>query len=132
MNASLAPSGLPLEVLDRVRHVDLVPGDLGLGQALGEDPAGGPDERLPLDVLAVAGLLTDEHHPGLRRAAPEHGPGGVAVKAAALARAARLPEGPQRATLGKERPGGGWLARAHGLSVTRRGRRRYALAPCAA
>jgi len=72
VQAPLAPAH-PAEVLDGVGHVDAAARDAGGLQALVEDAAGGSDERLALDVLAVAGLLADQHHRGLPRAVAEHG-----------------------------------------------------------
>src|SRR6187551_1005906 len=56
----------PLEVLHRVGDVDRLRRDRGLLQGTPQQGARRPDERLPLTVLAVSGLLTDEHQPGAR------------------------------------------------------------------
>src|SRR6267143_2738152 len=60
MQPSLA-LGLPLEVLDGVGHVHLGAIDAGRLERLIQHPAGGSDEGLALPILAVAGLLADEH-----------------------------------------------------------------------
>jgi hypothetical protein len=74
------PARHPLEVLDHVRDVGVAPLDPGLVQRLVEDGAGGPDERLALPVLAIPGLLADQHgaralqslaEDGLRRTLPQ-------------------------------------------------------------
>src|SRR6202008_1451678 len=88
----LAPR-LPLEVLHRIR--DIGPGaiDSGLAQALVQDAARGPDERMAFPVFHVARLLAHEHDAGarialaedrLRRIGPEGAilaPGGFTPKA---------------------------------------------------
>jgi hypothetical protein len=56
VDAALA-AGLPLEVLDDVRHVGARPIDAGCLQRLVEEPAGRADERLAELVLLVAGLF---------------------------------------------------------------------------
>jgi hypothetical protein len=63
------------------------------GQPLVEDAARGADERMALDVLAVAGLLADHHHLGVLRALAEHGLGRAFIevaRAAAVDRVAQL------------------------------------------
>src|SRR5205807_3529454 len=79
VNAAFA-AGLPLEVLDDVRHVDLRAVDAGFPEGPVEQAAGGSDERMPFQIFGVAGLFTDEHHrralfsldvDGLRPAFPE-------------------------------------------------------------
>ena len=67
MDPALAPR-LVAEVLDRVGDVDVVAGDAGPLEAPVEHRAGGADERVALDVLAVAGLLADEHQRARARA----------------------------------------------------------------
>jgi hypothetical protein len=75
----------PFEVLDRIGQVDVAARDLGLLQDPVEDSTGGPDEGLALDVLAVAGLLADQHQPRLARPRPEDGLGRVLPERAAVA-----------------------------------------------
>src|SRR5581483_2177561 len=64
---------LPLEVLDRVRDVRLLPVDARFGERLVEQPAGRPDERRARLVLLVARLLADEHHLGTQQPLAEDG-----------------------------------------------------------
>src|SRR5919201_1906907 len=52
---------LPLEVFDRVGHVDQGPVDAGLLEGAIQKAPGWADERFALDVLAIAGLLSNEH-----------------------------------------------------------------------
>src|SRR5256885_16759274 len=59
------------EVLDGVRHVHARPIDARCFESLVEDATGGSDEGVPLDVLAIARLLADEHQRGSTRAFPE-------------------------------------------------------------
>ena len=63
VDPALAPE-LVAEMLDRVRDVDVLAGDAGPLEALVEHFARGADERMSLDVLAVAGLLADQHQAG--------------------------------------------------------------------
>src|SRR5690348_2483553 len=56
------PARLPLEVLDRVRDVDLPAVDPREIERLVEQAPRRPDERAALLVLLVARLLADEHH----------------------------------------------------------------------
>jgi hypothetical protein len=65
VDAALAPK-LVAEMLDRVGDVHLVARDSGTLEPLVEDATGRADERMPLDVLAVAGLPADEHHARVR------------------------------------------------------------------
>src|SRR4051812_47202828 len=58
VDAALAPR-LPLEVLDRVRHVGRSPVDARLHERLVQESAGGAYEWCALPVLTVAGLLAD-------------------------------------------------------------------------
>jgi len=78
---------LEAEVLDGVRDVDLVAVDPRELEGAAELASRGADERAPLAVLAVAGHLADEHHPGvlvalaedgLRRGLPEVAPAAAA------------------------------------------------------
>src|SRR6201999_445835 len=98
VEATLAPRA-PLEVLDRVRQVGVVDLDPGADEGFAQEAAGGTDEGLALDVLAVAGGLADQHQPRLRRALAEDGLGRVAVEIAAMAVLDRLAQRLQRAAL---------------------------------
>lgn len=53
---------LPFEVLDRIRDVDLLAGNLGLLQRGKEKVSRRPDERLAGEVFALIRLVPDEHH----------------------------------------------------------------------
>src|SRR5512144_361143 len=78
---------LPLEVLDDVGDVGVAALDFGLLQRLVQDPPGWADERMALDVLAVAGLLADQHQPCPLEALPEDGLGpGLPERAGPAAR----------------------------------------------
>jgi hypothetical protein len=62
--ASAAAAGPPLEVLDDVGDEHLRAVDAGLLETFVEQPAGGADERMTLDVFAVSRLLPDEQQLG--------------------------------------------------------------------
>ena len=79
MNPPLT-ADLVAEVLDDVRHVDLVARDRGLLEPRVQHGPGGTDEHVPLEVLLVAGHLADQHqacvlgalaHDRLGRALPQ-------------------------------------------------------------
>lgn len=72
VQAALAAQ-LELEVLDHVGHVHRAPIDADLGQHLVEQMAGRADERAPLTILAIAGLLADEEQFRVGGAFAEHG-----------------------------------------------------------
>jgi len=64
---------LPLEVLHCVGNVEMLPiHPRGLERAI-EEASRGTDERQPLPVFLVAGLLADQHHPRVRVAGAEYG-----------------------------------------------------------
>src|SRR4029079_12209686 len=73
---------LPLEVLHRVRDVDVVLRDACLLERGVEDPPRGSDERMALLILLIARLLADEHEPRVRRAFAEDRLRGVLVQMA--------------------------------------------------
>jgi hypothetical protein len=103
-SASREPSLAPLgeaEVLDRVGHVDAGAIDSGGLETFVQDAPCRPDERLAFEVLPVARLLADQHHPGSRGALPEHGLGGLFPQVARPAAGGRLTQlgdasGPRR------------------------------------
>jgi hypothetical protein len=99
-------AGTPLEVLDRVGQVDLLALDLGALERPREDAAGRPDEGLALDVLAVAGLLADQHQLRLAQAGAEDRLGRVSPERAAAALGGGPAQLAQRAALGDELRGG--------------------------
>src|SRR3954465_2191764 len=62
----------PLEVLDDVGQIDLLPVDARVCERLVEELPGRADERPAELVLLVAGLLADEHRLGVLGALAEH------------------------------------------------------------
>ena len=72
-------------MLDGVRDVDLVPIDSRGAQAVIEQPSGGADEGLALDVFAIARLLAHEHHLGVWSAIAEDRLGACLVQITRLA-----------------------------------------------
>src|SRR4029078_577446 len=64
---------LELEVLDDFRAVKRGAVDADLVERLVEEPPGRPDERQALDILAIAGLLADQHDRSVIGARAEHG-----------------------------------------------------------
>jgi hypothetical protein len=69
---------LVLEVLDRVGEIHGGPVDAGVVETLTEDPSRRADERLPRQVLAVAGLLAHQDDARITRSVTENGLGGRA------------------------------------------------------
>jgi len=86
---------LPLEVLDGVGHVDLCAVDPGLLERLVEHRARRPDERPSDEVLAIAGLLTDEHDRGPAATLPEHALGRARPEVTGATRVDRSGDPPQ-------------------------------------
>jgi hypothetical protein len=72
VQAPLAALG-PLEVLDRVGHVDALARQARLGERALEQAPGRADEREPGPVLRVARLLADEQHVRARGSRAEDG-----------------------------------------------------------
>jgi hypothetical protein len=72
-------------VLDGVGHVGRCAVDPRLLERPIEQLAGGPDERRASEILLVARLLADEHHPRAERALAEDGLRRVGVERAATA-----------------------------------------------
>jgi hypothetical protein len=89
-------------VLDHVGDVGEATVDAGGGQPLVEHPAGGTDEGLTLEVLAVAGLLADEDELGARLPLAEDRLGGVPPEVAGLAAGRRRPQRLEGAVGGDE------------------------------
>ena len=75
---------LPLEVLHRVREVDLLARDLCLVERLVEEHARWADERTADEILAIPGLLADEHHRSRGRAFAEDDLCGALVQVTCL------------------------------------------------
>jgi hypothetical protein len=69
---ALAPP-LEAEMLDHVREVDLRARNACRLEGFVQDAAGRPDERPALDVLAVTGLLADQHQARALAALSKHG-----------------------------------------------------------
>src|SRR5690606_17840706 len=69
-----------LEVFHRIGDVGLAALDSRVGESPVEDPPGGADEGMALQVLSVARLLADENGDRLFRALAEDGLGGIAVE----------------------------------------------------
>jgi hypothetical protein len=61
------------KVLDDVCDVDVLAWKLRLLQASVQDAPGGADERMPLSVFTISGLLADEEHACLPGAFTDHG-----------------------------------------------------------
>jgi diguanylate cyclase (GGDEF)-like protein len=93
---------LPLEVLDRVRDIRVRAVDLGFGERLVEQPAGGADERPAGTILLVARLLADEHHVRGQRPFPEHRLRPDLPEMAAAAAGGRLAQAREVQPLGQE------------------------------
>src|SRR5436305_4679452 len=102
---------LELEVLDRVGDVDVGAVDPNGLEAAVELAPGGPDERPPLPVLAIARLLADHHDAGLLQALAEDGLRRVAPEVAAAAARRCFPEVVEIAPLRAERRRVAWLLR---------------------
>jgi hypothetical protein len=58
-------SGFPLEMLDDVGDVGSLARDARLLECIVEESSGGSHERVPGEILIVAGLFPDEHHLGV-------------------------------------------------------------------
>ena len=84
ISVALFAAGLPLEMLDRVGDVHGAAVDPGRLQRVVEDASRGPDERCPLLVLLVAGLLTHQRHDGGNGALAEDRLGGAPVEVCLL------------------------------------------------
>jgi hypothetical protein len=89
-------------VLYGVGDVDLSERDSRLPKGARGHGAGRADEGLALDVLAIAGLLPDEHHLRFTRALADDRLGCVAPKRAAMALGRGAPQGAQGTALGDE------------------------------
>lgn len=101
VNAALAPR-LPLEVLDGICNVDLIPVEAGLLQTLIQKPTCGAYERPPFAVFAIAGLLAQEDHSSLSRALAEYSLGCLLIQRAAATIAHGLPQRLEIVMRGKE------------------------------
>jgi hypothetical protein len=84
VQAALAAQ-LPFEVLDGVGDVKVLPVYARRLEPAVEEPSRRADEGQPFLVLLVAGLLADQHHPGVGVASAEHRLRGVRPQRAVLA-----------------------------------------------
>src|SRR5438270_12895532 len=94
MDPALAPE-LVAEMLDRIGDVDVIASDPGALEPLVEDLAGRAHERVTLEVLAVAGLLSDQHQMCAPRALAHHGLGRPFPQVAGAAVVHGLVQAPQ-------------------------------------
>ena len=67
------PPRLPVEVLHNIREVDVVAWDAGFRKRSVQQRSGRSDEGTAAEILAIPGLLTDQHDRGVRQAFTEHG-----------------------------------------------------------
>jgi len=93
------PLRLPFEMLHRVGDINLGAIDASLQQRLIENPAGRPDERLSLVVLAIAWLLAHHDDTRLRATLAENGLGCVFPEIAGTAMGGFMGQGRQVALL---------------------------------
>ena len=77
-------------MLHGVGHVDARAIDSDFLESVVQYPPGRADERLALDVLPIAGLLADQHHPGPGSAIAKHRLGRVFPEVARPARGGGL------------------------------------------
>jgi hypothetical protein len=84
MEAALA-APLPPKVLHHVGEIDLGTRDPSRLERVVENPPRRSDERMALDVLAVPGLLADEHEPRILLALATDGLRGLLPQIAGLA-----------------------------------------------
>src|SRR2546423_33495 len=73
---------LPLEVLHRVRDVNLAAIDPGFFEGAIQNLARWPDERFPREIFLIARFFAEQHQLRAFRALAEHGLGGVSKKMA--------------------------------------------------
>jgi hypothetical protein len=104
MDAPL-PALSETEVLDHVADIRVATVDARPIECLVEHPAGRPDERVTLAILAVARLLADEHQPRPGTSLSHHRLGGVLVQLAGAAVLDRITQGCQRRPSGYRRKG---------------------------
>src|SRR2546422_11124064 len=119
---------LPFEVLDRVRDIDMPAVDARLLERLVEHASRGADERLSFPVLAIAGLLSDEHDLGVFGALAEDGLGTGFVEVTGATAGGRLAQRRQAQLIGDltcgraQREGSGRIRSPHRVSMPRRSR----------
>jgi hypothetical protein len=95
-------------MLDHVRDVRVTRGDAGALEPLVEHAPGWADERMALDVLAISGLLADQHHGSTAGAFAHHGLRCVGIQIACAAGVHGAAEVAQRRAVGywRRRPVG--------------------------
>jgi hypothetical protein len=74
------------EMLDPVRHINLLAGDSSLSQSFIKQTPGRADKRKALLIFLIPRLLADKNYLRFIRPLPKHGLGCILVKVAALAR----------------------------------------------
>src|SRR5690348_8252165 len=102
----------PLEVLDGVRHIDVVACDAGGLERLVEHVARRTDERMTGDVFLVSRLFADQHHPRIRASLAEHRLRCVAPQIASATLVHRASQTGERAFVRRE------LDRRHVLTLS--------------
>src|ERR1700759_2103698 len=102
-----------LEVLDGVGLIRQLRIDARIAERTREQPPGRADERQPLDILTIPGLLTPQHDRSIRMAVPEDFLEGVLVQGAAVARVCRSRQGLQAAILWQKLLRSGGFGRTH-------------------
>ena len=95
-------ASLPPEVLDRVREVHAPAVDARRLHAVVEHAPGGSDERMPLRVLVIAGLLADQDELGIGGALAEHDLRALLPEIAAPAARGRATQMLEVAVVGQE------------------------------
>src|SRR5262249_10915615 len=119
------PRARELEMLDHVGHVDVVPVDLRVDEGPVEQRAGRPDEREPLQVLAIPRLLAHEHQRGGPGTGPEPALRRVAIQVASTTGVDRSLEPAQARRLRDERFGPCGPAAPRGRRRTARAHMRF-------
>src|SRR5262245_36025246 len=93
---------LPLEVLDGVRDVDVLPGNTSFKEGPVENLASRTDKRTTSQVFLISRLLADEYDRGLRGPFAEDGSCGVFVQITPGTAGGRLPQLRQAQVGGEE------------------------------
>jgi formamidopyrimidine-DNA glycosylase len=118
---SRARSALPPEVLHRVSEINRVASNTRLRQRPVQHAAGRSDERSPLTILDITGLLADHHHPSLARARTEHRLRRPRIQIAAAAGLRRPSERPNLEGSGHEALRADIPNHDHGLPIRHHG-----------
>jgi hypothetical protein len=119
-----------LEVFDGVGLIRQPRIDVGVAERTRQQPSGRPDKRQPLDVLAVAGLLTHQHDRRIRMTMPENRLRGVLVERAPATAARGGCQGIQSTVLGQELLRSARLGRAHAAGIPVGPGRKRSVRPC--